>query len=254
MNRLYKPKYLAAAIGLVFLASSLTAQASSLTSAQVQAIVGLLQSFGADQSTIANVRAALGGSGAASASSCVSLSYDLYGGATDATTGGDVSRLQQFLGISPTGYFGPMTEQAVQQWQSSHAIISSGTPDTTGYGYVGPKTRAAMGCGSIMTTTNGQPSATIDQSSLTTNSTMPTITGEAANVPYVGVYVFTTPSSSAYAKIVDVHDDQWFMHVANSLAPGSYPVYVYGYGDPQGTSEGSTGLIATGTLTISQAR
>ena len=40
--------------------------------------------------------------------------------------------------------FGKLTEAAVQQWQSSHGLVSSGTAATTGYGAVGPKTRAAI--------------------------------------------------------------------------------------------------------------
>lgn len=87
-------------------------------------------------------------------SACISLSYNLYADQTDATTNGDVSKLQQFLAqdssIYPsglvTGYFGPMTETAVQRWQATHSVVSSGSADTTGYGYVGPKTRAAMRC------------------------------------------------------------------------------------------------------------
>ena len=43
-----------------------------------------------------------------------------------------------------TGYFGPMTEGGVQTFQRVSGIVSSGTPWTTGYGAVGPKTRAAL--------------------------------------------------------------------------------------------------------------
>ncbi len=91
----------------------------------------------------------------ASAGTCVSLSYNLYADQTDATTNGEVTKLQQFLAqdssIYPsrlvTGYFGPMTETAVQRWQATHGVVSSGSADTTGYGYVGPKTRTAIACG-----------------------------------------------------------------------------------------------------------
>ncbi|MFZ2555473.1 MAG: peptidoglycan-binding domain-containing protein [Minisyncoccia bacterium] len=65
--------------------------------------------------------------------------------------GADVGALQNFLiseGLlnadSATGFFGALTEAAVKTWQSAKAIITEGTPATTGYGVVGPKTRAAL--------------------------------------------------------------------------------------------------------------
>lgn len=65
--------------------------------------------------------------------------------------GSDVLALQNYfisIGVlgstSATGYFGPLTEGAVQEWQASHGIVSNGTVLTTGYGFVGPRTRAAL--------------------------------------------------------------------------------------------------------------
>ena len=43
-----------------------------------------------------------------------------------------------------TGYYGPATERAIQRFQTQHAIVSSGSPATTGYGSVGPSTRAQL--------------------------------------------------------------------------------------------------------------
>ncbi len=43
-----------------------------------------------------------------------------------------------------TGYFGPLTEKAVERFQTEYKIVSSGTPSTTGYGLVGPRTRAML--------------------------------------------------------------------------------------------------------------
>ena len=43
-----------------------------------------------------------------------------------------------------TGYFGPLTKAAVQGFQRQSGIVSTGNEDTTGYGLVGPKTRAAL--------------------------------------------------------------------------------------------------------------
>lgn len=68
-----------------------------------------------------------------------------------ASTGDDVKTLQEFL-ISKgylsagnvTGYFGPMTMAAVKKFQAAEGIVSSGDPETTGYGAVGPGTRAKI--------------------------------------------------------------------------------------------------------------
>lgn len=43
-----------------------------------------------------------------------------------------------------TTYFGELTRQAVQRFQCAEDIVCSGDEDTTGYGLVGPKTRAAL--------------------------------------------------------------------------------------------------------------
>ena len=63
----------------------------------------------------------------------------------------DIVNLQLFLASeglletsSATGFFGKLTEAAVQAWQQAKGIISEGSPETTGWGLVGPKTRAAL--------------------------------------------------------------------------------------------------------------
>jgi len=64
----------------------------------------------------------------------------------------EVTELQTFLALDSeiypeglvTGYFGPLTQQAVQRFQAEHDIVSSGTPSTTGYGRVGPLTMAKI--------------------------------------------------------------------------------------------------------------
>lgn len=43
-----------------------------------------------------------------------------------------------------TTYFGSLTENAVKRFQCKHKIICSGDPESTGYGLVGPKTRALL--------------------------------------------------------------------------------------------------------------
>ncbi len=68
----------------------------------------------------------------------------------------DVKKLQEFLANPPiggaaiypegivSGYFGSLTQKAVQKFQCKYDIICSGTVYFTGYGSVGPKTRAKL--------------------------------------------------------------------------------------------------------------
>ncbi len=75
------------------------------------------------------------------------------------TTSADVKRLQQLLNsnsetrIAETGsgspghessFYGALTVKAVQKFQTKYGLITEGTPSTTGFGAVGPKTRAAI--------------------------------------------------------------------------------------------------------------
>lgn len=146
----------AVAIGLMGAVAVAPAQAqAALTAAQVQAIVGLLQSFGADAATIANVTAALngqptsgtGGTGSTGGGACPALSRSLQQG----STGADVMALQVFLNGSAdtrvaasgagspgneTSYFGPATRAAVIKFQTKHGVSA--------IGIVGPATRAAI--------------------------------------------------------------------------------------------------------------
>src|SRR3989344_8754705 len=61
---------------------------------------------------------------------CPTFSRTLAQGAT----GDDVTQLQQYLGASPTGYFGPMTAKAVAAVQADAGLSQ--------VGIVGPATRA----------------------------------------------------------------------------------------------------------------
>lgn len=77
-----------------------------------------------------------------------SFTKTLSPGTSDTT----VSLLQRFLATDPTmypeasvtGYYGPATERAVKRFQARFGIVSGGTPETTGYGRVGPATLSKL--------------------------------------------------------------------------------------------------------------
>jgi len=86
--------------------------------------------------------------GAATGGQCPLISRTLKLG----MSGEDVTRLQQFLAsdvaIYPegtvSGYYGALTQAAVKRFQCKFNIVCSGTPDSTGYGIVGPRTAAIL--------------------------------------------------------------------------------------------------------------
>ncbi|MDR3571973.1 MAG: hypothetical protein P4L81_07380 [Candidatus Pacebacteria bacterium] len=111
------------------------ASIASLT-AQVQALIAQINAM---QGTSGNAYA--GSSGSTNVGTCPQIGRVLSMG----DTGNDVASLQQFLHISPaTGYFGSLTQTAVEQWQAANNIISYGSPSTSGYGVVGPRTASAI--------------------------------------------------------------------------------------------------------------
>jgi peptidoglycan hydrolase-like protein with peptidoglycan-binding domain len=104
-------------------------------------------------------------------------------------SGSDVQALQSFLvsrnllsADSVSGYFGPLTERAVQNWQSSAGIVSSGNA-STGFGVLGPRTRAALSqnC-STNTTSVASAQETAPRSSVSCTNVKPASCG-AGYVP-----------------------------------------------------------------------
>ena len=95
-------------------------------------------------------------------SSVLALSVFLFATSASAATitttlelgssGANVTSLQQFLAADAslypeglvTGYFGSLTQSAVQRFQCRRDIVCSGDASTTGYGRVGPRTLAAI--------------------------------------------------------------------------------------------------------------
>ena len=131
---------------------------SSLTVTQINSIISLLESFGADASVISNVRLSLGSSSIVpKVSTPTGVSAVFTRGLGKGSSNSDVKRLQQLLNsdsdtlIAPSGvgspgnetvYFGSLTEKAVQKFQMKYGVVKS-TSDA-GYGYIGPKTRTKL--------------------------------------------------------------------------------------------------------------
>lgn len=113
--------------------------------AELQALLAQLQSLQAQLQVNSAPAGALPTQGGAQ---CPVLSRALRLG----MSGADVSALQAFLAtdraVYPdavvSGYFGPLTQAAVQRFQTKHGIVSNGSPDTTGFGAVGPATRSTI--------------------------------------------------------------------------------------------------------------
>src|SRR3989344_4686725 len=96
---------------------------------------------------------------AAPAASAAGVSASFTSALSKGSENADVMRLQKLLNSDPdtrvsssgvgssgseTNFFGTGTENAVKKFQTKYGIVSSGTPATTGYGAVGPATRAKL--------------------------------------------------------------------------------------------------------------
>ncbi|MSU74197.1 peptidoglycan-binding protein [Candidatus Kaiserbacteria bacterium] len=139
-------KYIFGAILTIsILVSPVFAQASGLTDAQIQAILAILSSFGADSATIANVNSALTGGTPASEKRtfCHNFDRDL----TVGNSGDEVSALMKALQLNGTEVdsdgtidsivtFKENVAAAVVQFQAKYGIRQTG--------YVGPMTRAKL--------------------------------------------------------------------------------------------------------------
>lgn len=81
---------------------------------------------------------------ATNSTGCLLFTQTLYWGVTDADTHGEVSRLQEFLGLGKTvqkGVYDEATELAVRAYQRRFDILTPGLSCKTGYGIVEKKTR-----------------------------------------------------------------------------------------------------------------
>ena len=121
---------------------------AALTESQIQSILSLLQSFGADTATINNVNASLRGQ-ATTPTPPSTGNCGFTRSLTVRSTGADVKCLQQYLNStafkiaasgagSPGGettYFGTLTRSAVANWQAANGVAPAA-------GYFGPISQA----------------------------------------------------------------------------------------------------------------
>lgn len=105
--------------------------------------------------------------------------------------GANVTYLQQFLATDTTvypeglvtGYYGSLTQAAVQRFQCKQSIVCSGTAASTGYGRVGPRTLAAINAmigGSGTSDVSAPVMSRPVVSTTTTSATVTWTTNEAA--------------------------------------------------------------------------
>ncbi|MDD2657091.1 MAG: peptidoglycan-binding domain-containing protein [Candidatus Pacebacteria bacterium] len=155
-------KVAAVATGLAMATSMLSlapiAHAAALTSSQVQSILSLLSSFGADSTTIANVQASLTGSTPVTTGTGSTSSATFTRDLTVGSTGTDVTALQNalkaggYMTANATGYFGALTKAGVIAWQTAKGVSPAA-------GYFGPKSRAVFGGTTTTDTTGGTVNA-----------------------------------------------------------------------------------------------
>jgi peptidoglycan hydrolase-like protein with peptidoglycan-binding domain len=222
------------AVALLFtLVISFTSPArAESTSPQLEQIQTLLATIEQLQAQLAQLRG-----GSSSGTQCTELSRSLFLGSSDRDTTGEVSKLQRFLTSTGhytygevTGYYGPATQRAVQAWQASKGVVSSGSPETTGYGVVGPSTRSVIARNCSVSTPAVTPIIQNDDISVTissiSNSENPTVKGTAYGVGEVGFSVDNGDKVYGSGDI-EVEDNEWSHKITKDLDDGEYTLTVY---------------------------
>ena len=197
------------------------------------------------------LQAQYSGNQVAATGACPNLTRSLSRG----ISGNDVLRLQTFLARDPSiypeavlsGYFGPLTERAVQRWQVKFGVISSGP----GYGIAGPRTAAAI---ALQCATGG---GTTPQATVGGFISASPIQGAAPLTVNVTATVNTPNSCAAAVYTLDFGDGtapQQIPIAAGMCAPfnQTYP-HVYRYGGTYKVTLSAAGNSESATVVVTGA-
>jgi peptidoglycan hydrolase-like protein with peptidoglycan-binding domain len=195
-------------IGLTVFFVPVSASAQSVSDLQQQA-EALLQKVAQLQAQLGTAQTTTGQT-VAPGNSCPKIGRTLRMGAS----GADVSNLQAFLALDRTvypegivsGYYGGLTQAAVERWQAKYNIVSSGSPATTGFGVVGPRTAAAIAllCARGTTPTNSPVGGVIQVSPIAGNSPLAVTVNATVN---------TTKSCTGATYLLDFGDGSAILQI-----------------------------------------
>ena len=179
--------------------------------------------------------AALYGSTAAANHANTAFTFDRI--LQEGTGGRDVFILQRLLSLFPdiypegviTGYFGELTRLAVQRYQTQRGIIRDGTPETTGYGHVGPLTREALN-----DDLRAHPDAIIDPAAIS-----------PSGVPWSSVEDTLPPATGWVPSGTDATTPP--TGIDPTLGPTGLPLSPTGAVGPDGTATGGASSSGSGT-------
>ena len=168
--------------------------------------------------------------------------------------GSEVTALQTYLAKDPSlypegtisGYYGALTEQAVKRFQQKHNIVSSGTPLTTGYGTVGPKTRATLN--SLLAATSSTP--TTPAPTPTPTPTPAPTPNRSPNLSITGDRFITLPNKATLTAVA-TDDGKPASTDASQGGPGSALTYLWSKASGPGTVSFSSLTTKDTTLTFS---